>query len=66
MIIYSLGNEVWKLESKLEMFQKQLEIKNVEMETVNDKVNILSRAPSNLTCIVLIKTLFFRSKESNC
>lgn len=40
MIIYSLGNEVWKLESKLEMFQKQLEIKNVEMEKVNDKVKI--------------------------
>ncbi|XP_050346448.1 coiled-coil domain-containing protein 40 [Nymphalis io] len=38
MIIYSLSNEVWKLESKLEMFQKQLEIKNVEMEKVNDKV----------------------------
>ncbi|XP_034830510.1 coiled-coil domain-containing protein 40 [Maniola hyperantus] len=37
-IIYSLSNEVWKLESKLEMFQKQLEIKNVEMEKVNDKV----------------------------
>ncbi|KAL0892816.1 hypothetical protein ABMA27_014509 [Loxostege sticticalis] len=38
MIIYGLSNEVWKLESKLEMFQKQLEIKNVEMEKVNDKV----------------------------
>ncbi|CAK1595867.1 unnamed protein product [Parnassius mnemosyne] len=38
MIIYSLSNEVWKLESKLEMFQKQLDIKNVEMEQVNDKV----------------------------
>ncbi|XP_039754155.1 coiled-coil domain-containing protein 40 [Pararge aegeria] len=37
-IIYGLSNEVWKLESKLEMFQKQLEIKNVEMEKVNDKV----------------------------
>ena len=40
MIIYSLSNEVWKLESKLEMFQKQLDIKNVEMEKVNDKVRI--------------------------
>ncbi|XP_072932201.1 coiled-coil domain-containing protein 40 [Epargyreus clarus] len=38
MVIYSLNNEVWKLESKLEMFQKQLDIKNVEMEKVNDKV----------------------------
>lgn len=38
MIIFSVGQEVWKLESKLEMFQKQLEIKNVEMDHVNDKV----------------------------
>ncbi|CAK1547011.1 unnamed protein product [Leptosia nina] len=38
MIIYGLSNEVWKLESKLEMFQKQLEVKNNEMENVNDKV----------------------------
>ncbi|XP_045497397.1 coiled-coil domain-containing protein 40 [Colias croceus] len=38
MIIYGLSNEVWKLESKLEMFQKQLEVKNNEMEKVNDKV----------------------------
>ncbi|CAG9584554.1 unnamed protein product [Danaus chrysippus] len=38
VIIYSLSNEVWKLESKLEMFQKQMEVKNVEMEKVNDKV----------------------------
>ncbi|XP_052740436.1 coiled-coil domain-containing protein 40 [Bicyclus anynana] len=37
-IIYGLSTEVWKLESKLEMFRKQLEIKNVEMEKVNDKV----------------------------
>lgn len=43
MIIYSLSNEVWKLESKLEMFQKQLEIKNVEMEKVNDKVSTLKK-----------------------
>lgn len=38
MIIYNLSNEVWKLESKLELFQKQMEIKNAEMEQVNDKV----------------------------
>ncbi|XP_045525961.1 coiled-coil domain-containing protein 40 isoform X1 [Pieris brassicae] len=38
MIIYGLSNEVWKLESKLEMFKKQMEIKNNEMENVNDKV----------------------------
>ncbi|XP_052759423.1 myosin-3 [Galleria mellonella] len=38
MIILGLSNEVWKLESKLELFQKQLEIKNNEMEKVNDKV----------------------------
>jgi hypothetical protein len=38
MVIYGLSNEVWKLESKLEMFQKQLDIKNVEMDKVNDKV----------------------------
>ncbi|XP_030024984.1 coiled-coil domain-containing protein 40 isoform X2 [Manduca sexta] len=38
MIIFGLSNEVWKLESKLEMFQKQFEIKNAEMEKVNDKV----------------------------
>ncbi|CAG9786322.1 unnamed protein product [Diatraea saccharalis] len=38
MIILGLSNEVWRLESKLEMFQKQLEIKNVEMDKVNDKV----------------------------
>ncbi|XP_037872586.1 CAP-Gly domain-containing linker protein 1 [Bombyx mori] len=38
MFIFGLSNEVWKLESKLEMFQKQLEIKNSEMEKVNDKV----------------------------
>ncbi|XP_059059138.1 GRIP and coiled-coil domain-containing protein 2 [Achroia grisella] len=38
MIIFGLSNEVWKLESKLELYQKQLEIKNNEMEKVNDKV----------------------------
>ncbi|KAL4709969.1 hypothetical protein ACJJTC_003932 [Scirpophaga incertulas] len=38
MIIYGLSNEVWKLESKLELYHKQLEIKNVEMENINDKV----------------------------
>lgn len=38
MIIFGLSQEVWKLESKLETFQKQMEIKNVEMEKVNDKV----------------------------
>ncbi|XP_041978695.1 myosin-16-like [Aricia agestis] len=38
MFIFGLSNEVWKLESKLELFKKQLEIKNVEMEKVNDKV----------------------------
>lgn len=43
MVIYSLSNEVWKLESKLEMFRKQLEIKNVEMEKVNDKVSTLKQ-----------------------
>uniref|UniRef100_A0A2A4JTI7 Uncharacterized protein n=1 Tax=Heliothis virescens TaxID=7102 RepID=A0A2A4JTI7_HELVI len=36
--LFSLSNEVWKLESKLEMFKKQLEIKNTEMEKVNDRV----------------------------
>ncbi|XP_053607595.1 coiled-coil domain-containing protein 40 [Plodia interpunctella] len=38
IIIYGLSNEVWKLESRLEMFKKQFEIKNAEMENVNDKV----------------------------
>ncbi|CAH0398019.1 unnamed protein product [Chilo suppressalis] len=38
MIILSLSNEIWGMESKLEMFQKQFEIKNVEMDKVNDKV----------------------------
>ncbi|VVD04472.1 unnamed protein product [Leptidea sinapis] len=38
IMIFGLSNEVWKLESKLELFQKQLEIKNSEMEMVNDKV----------------------------
>ncbi|XP_075973256.1 lethal (2) 41Ab [Anticarsia gemmatalis] len=38
MLLFGLSNEVWKLESKLEMFQKQMEIKNVEMEKINDKV----------------------------
>ncbi|KOB65648.1 putative cohesin subunit [Operophtera brumata] len=38
MIIFSVGQEVWKLESKLDMFKKQLEIKNVEMDVMNDKV----------------------------
>ncbi|KAJ0177053.1 hypothetical protein K1T71_007062 [Dendrolimus kikuchii] len=38
MIIFGLSQEVWKLESKLETFQKQMEIKNSEMEKVNDKV----------------------------
>ncbi|CAH0701377.1 unnamed protein product [Spodoptera exigua] len=38
MFLFGLNNEVWKLESKLEMFKKQLEIKNSEMEKVNDRV----------------------------
>ena len=38
MFLFGLSNEVWKLESKLEMFKKQMEIKNNEMEKVNDKV----------------------------
>ncbi|CAH1645684.1 unnamed protein product [Spodoptera littoralis] len=38
MFLFGLSNEVWKLESKLEMFKKQLEIKNSEMEKVNDRV----------------------------
>lgn len=38
MFIYSLNNEVWKLESKLELFQKQMDIKSLEMAKVNDKV----------------------------
>ncbi|KAM3964343.1 LOW QUALITY PROTEIN: lethal (2) 41Ab [Aphomia sociella] len=42
MIIFGLSNEVWKLESKLELFHKQLEIKNNEMEKVNDKVTAYS------------------------
>ncbi|XP_073944706.1 coiled-coil domain-containing protein 40-like [Choristoneura fumiferana] len=33
---------VWKLESKLEMFKKQFEIKNNEMEKINDKVTAYS------------------------
>lgn len=36
--MYGLSQEVWKLESKLEMFKKQMEIKNGEMEKINDKV----------------------------
>lgn len=40
MIIFGLNSEVWKLESKLEMFRKQFEIKNAEMEKVNDKVGV--------------------------
>ncbi|KAI8420010.1 hypothetical protein MSG28_008608 [Choristoneura fumiferana] len=42
MVIYGLSNEVWKLESKLEMFKKQFEIKNNEMEKINDKVTAYS------------------------
>ncbi|XP_026725208.1 coiled-coil domain-containing protein 40 [Trichoplusia ni] len=38
IFLFNLNNEVWKLESKLEMFQKQLRIKNSEMEQVNDRV----------------------------
>ncbi|XP_035433308.2 coiled-coil domain-containing protein 40 [Spodoptera frugiperda] len=38
MFLFGLSNEVWKLESRLEMFKKQLEIKNTEMEKVNDRV----------------------------
>ncbi|CAH0579188.1 unnamed protein product [Chrysodeixis includens] len=38
IFLFNLNNEVWKLESKLEMFQKQLKIKNGEMEQVNDRV----------------------------
>ncbi|KAJ8727957.1 hypothetical protein PYW08_016342 [Mythimna loreyi] len=38
LFLFGLSNEVWKLESKLEMFKKQLEIKNNEMEKINDKV----------------------------
>ncbi|GBP75197.1 Coiled-coil domain-containing protein 40 [Eumeta japonica] len=38
MIVYALNNEVWRLESKLELFKKQLEIKQNEMDKVNDKV----------------------------
>lgn len=39
MFLFGLSNEVWKLESRLEMFKKQLEIKNTEMEKVNDRVS---------------------------
>ncbi|XP_063380466.1 coiled-coil domain-containing protein 40 [Cydia fagiglandana] len=42
MVIYGLSNEVWKLESKLEMFKKQFEIKNNEMEIINDRVTAYS------------------------
>lgn len=38
MLLFGLSNEVWKLETKLETFQKQMEIKNTEMEKINDKV----------------------------
>lgn len=40
MFIYGLSTEVWKLESKLELFKKQMEIKQNEMEKVNDKVRM--------------------------
>ncbi|CAG9093500.1 unnamed protein product [Plutella xylostella] len=38
IIIFGLNSEIWKLESKLDMFTKQFEIKNNEMNNVNDKV----------------------------
>ncbi|XP_049869370.1 coiled-coil domain-containing protein 40-like [Pectinophora gossypiella] len=37
MVIYGLSNEVWKLQSRLELFKKQMEIKNSEMDRVTDK-----------------------------
>ncbi|CAB3253752.1 unnamed protein product [Arctia plantaginis] len=42
MLLFGLSNEVWKLETKLETFQKQMEIKNAEMEKINDKVTAYS------------------------
>lgn len=44
MIIYGLSNEVWSLESKLELFKKQFDIKNAEMDKVNDKVSEAMRS----------------------
>ncbi|KAJ2946106.1 hypothetical protein O0L34_g5028 [Tuta absoluta] len=42
MLIYGLNNEIWKLEAKMELYKKQMEIKNVEMDKVVDKVTAYS------------------------
>lgn len=39
MILYGLSTEIWKLEAKMELYKKQIEIKTNELDKFNDRVS---------------------------